>query len=287
MRNLLRLTYEGWQGVAFLVVVASLAPRPGVEEGGTSFLAGDENRPAVIDQRPILAMTTVPPPAPAVEEAPAPAAEAEESKPEDKPVEARRPPRLAIGFAPVDEKPADDAPAPGRDEPPAARDEAPAPDAVAPPAPDEPPPVRLGGGNFPFPQGLPPVIYRPFWARYLPRPMVIPVRPPIAAPAGAVPPPPRPRADLAMPRANPGRAPVRTSGTLDPHTIRMYWERDVEQFRALERAGYKTQQLRQVFGSRYTEVRTAASSGLPLSNIPPPPRAYIAALATGLAGLRP
>lgn len=287
MRNLLRLTYEGWQGVALLVVVASLAPRIGVEEGGTSLSAGDGNKPAVVDHEPLLAMTNIltPPPAPPVEEALAPA-ETEESKPEDKPIEARRPPRLPIGFAPVDEKPAD-APAPGRDEPPPARDEAPAPDAIAPPAPDEPPPVRLGGGNIPIMQGLPPVIYRPLWARYLQRPAVISVRSPIAGRPGAVPPPPRPRADLAGPRVNSGRAPVRNSGTLDPHTIRLYWERDVEQFRALERAGYKAQQLREVFGTRYTEVRTAASSGLPLSNIPPPPRAYIAALVVSLAGLRP
>jgi hypothetical protein len=69
---------------------------------------------------------------------------------------------------------------------------------------------------------------------------------------------------------------------LDEHTVRQYWERDVEQYRALQRAGYQRDALRQVFGAKYGDVVLGAVSGAPLAGLPAPSARYINALADEL-----
>lgn len=167
-------------------------------------------------------------------------------------------PQLAIGFDPVVAEAPKDRPAARQDQ-------------LRGPAvePEEPEPIRLEARRELANRG--PRIHRPFDTSTWIGPKIIVLRRGLDAAKVVqrrVPVPPQP-----APRAA-------TAAHLEKHTVRQYWERDVEQYLALARAGYTTEALRQVFGAKLPHVRSAANSGRPLATLPPPPKAYIDALAS-------
>lgn len=244
MRGIPWLFFEGSQAAAFLIVVASLAPR--VSHDAPPTPAQPAAAPAAVVAEP---------PQPVHE--PVPPAGDEPRKDA---------PRLAIGFDPIADEPLKDAPGVKGD--PVGR--------VLPPIrAQEPAPIQLRVRRELANAG--PRIHRPFDSSVWVGPKVIVLRGEndnAQVEPRRVPPPPRPE---------PRRA---DSKHLEKHTLRQYWERDVEQFRALAKAGYKADAMREVFGAKYPHLRSAANNGIPLATLPPPPDAYIEALNAELARSR-
>lgn len=215
--------------------------------------------PAVDQALPAPSVAALGPAAPAIVEEPA----AVPAEPKEVPA-----PRVAIGFNPLQAKLAEPAL-----NPPAKR----ADDAIAPARADapEPEPIRLAAPRRLAMLGA--KIHRPFDTSEWLGPKVIVPRDNVQPPENRAQADQRPR-----PQARRKAAVV-----LEEHTVRLHWEHDVEQYRALDKAGYKVADLRQIFGARYREVRSAAFAELTLSNLPPPPKSYIDALANDLNNSRP
>ncbi len=326
MKELGRLGVEAIQAVAFLIVIATLAPgaarlvgRP-VKSPTKLVVVSDERAPGeVTDGRvpeaPVLAPPdeaapekTVRPPAQdekllALAKPVAPLAEKED---QNSPAQGARPPapdgdpapavpkeaprpRLAIGFDPAAAAPAAEEPKP----PPAEKAKREVEPAKA--VDDEaklvnPRRIRV---QAPRQAALTLPIHRPVDAAGLGGPKVIFRR---GQAAGLpVPPPPKPGVmgvDTRPPAGVMGvdtRPPLAAQPpmNLDPHAVRQYWERDVEQFRALERAGYPVAHLEMTFRARYRAVRFGAHADKPLSLVPDPPRPYLDALTDELKDPKP